>query len=86
MTSFVLFTFVVLYQIKVIYFESENSEFTKILQGNCSNCPESWMFPPRDVLCKVKIIMYHVMTTIFNVIHYKGFKLTMLNYIFAEID
>jgi len=51
-TSFVLFTFIVLYQMKVLYFDTEDSEFTKILHRNCSHCPESWMFPPRDVLCK----------------------------------
>ena len=86
-TSFVLFTFVVLYHMKVFNFGAEDSEFTKILHGNCSHCPESWMFPPSNVLCKVKIVMYHVMTTIFNIIiHFNGFKLTILNYIITKID
>ena len=66
-TSFVLFAFVVLYHMKVFYFESENSEFIQIVHGNCSHCPESWMFPPRDVLCKVNMIMYHAMIVISNI-------------------
>ena len=45
--------FIILYQINAPHFHSKDLGFTKVIHKNCSNCPDHWMFPPQDVLCKV---------------------------------